>query len=114
LILTIERKQIPPDITVLEMMGRIIMGNTSRDVERKVSEALRENAKKIIFDLTGVMALDSTGVGIIVVCKGKISKEGGELRIVGANGLVQDVLKMTSVDKLVLMFPTVQEAAAHF
>src|SRR5580704_9856945 len=91
LILTIERKQIPPDITVLEMMGRIIMGNTARDGERKGTEALRENVQKIIFPLTRVMALDSRGVGIIVVCKGQISKEGGELRIVGANGLVQEI-----------------------
>lgn len=113
-ILTIERNQIPPDITVLEMSGRIILGNDSRNVEVKLGEILRENGKKIIFDLKGVTMLDSTGVGILVACKGKIAKEGGELRIAGATGIVQDVLRMTSVDKLVKVFPTVNEAAAGF
>ena len=50
-ILTIERKKIPPDIEVLEMNGRIILGNSSRDVELKLAEILSEHAKKIIFDL---------------------------------------------------------------
>ncbi len=114
MILTIERNQIPPDITVLQMTGRIVMGNNSRDVELRLAEVLRENAKKIIFDLKGVTLLDSTGVGILVVCKGKIAKEGGELRIAGATGIVEEVLKMTSVNKLVQLFPTVTEAATGF
>ena len=96
------------------MSGRIILGNDSRNVEVKLLEILRENGKKIIFDLKGVTMLDSTGVGILVVCKGRIAKEGGELRIAGATGIVQDLLRMTSVDKLVKVFPTVNEAAAGF
>ncbi len=114
MILTIERKQIPPDITVLEMTGRIILGNNARDVELKLAEILGENLKKIIFDLAAVTMLDSTGVGILVVSQAKIKKEGGELRIAGATGVVGEILQMTSVDKLVKVFPTVAEAAANF
>ncbi len=114
MILTIEQKQLPPDITVLEMSGRIIMGNNSRDVELKLAEVLAQNRKKIIFDLAGVTMLDSTGVGILVVSQAKIKKEGGELRICGATGIVEEILKMTSVDKIVHFFPTVAEATANF
>jgi anti-sigma B factor antagonist len=113
-ILTIERNQIPPDITVLGMTGRIVLGNNSRDVELKLAEILRDKAKKIIFDLKGVTMLDSTGVGILVVCQGKITKEGGELRVAGATGIVEEVLRVTSVDKLFRLFPTVTEAATRF
>ena len=114
MILTIEQKQIPPDITVLELTGRIVLGNNSRDVELKLGELLRASVRKIIFDLKGVNMLDSTGVGILVVCKGKMTKEGGELRIAGATGIVDEVLRMTSVNKLMQLFPSVQEAAAGF
>jgi len=68
MILTIEKKQLPPDISVLEMCGRIVLGNTSRDVELKLGEVLADQARKIIFDLSGVTILDSTGIGILVVC----------------------------------------------
>ena len=114
MILTVERNQIPPDITVLGMRGRIVLGNNSRDVELKLAEILRDKAKKIIFDLTGVTMLDSTGVGILVVCQGKITKEGGELRVAGATGIVEEVLKVSSVDKLLRLFSTVTEAATGF
>jgi anti-sigma B factor antagonist len=113
-ILTIEEKQLPPDITVLEMTGRIIMGNNSRDVELKLAQVLTQNKKKIIFDLAGVTMLDSTGVGILVVSHAKIKKQGGDLRISGATGVVDEILKMTSVDKLVHFYPTAAEAAANF
>jgi anti-sigma B factor antagonist len=81
---------------------------------RKLAEILRDKAKKIIFDLKGVTMLDSTGVGILVVCQGKITKEGGELRVAGATGIVEEVLKVTSVDKLFRLFSTVTEAATGF
>jgi anti-sigma B factor antagonist len=113
-ILTVERNQIPPDITVLGMTGRIVLGNNSRDVELKLAEILRDKAKKIIFDLEGVTMLDSTGVGILVVCQGKITREGGELRVAGATGIVEEVLKVTSVDKLFRLYSTVTEAATGF
>jgi anti-anti-sigma factor len=90
------------------------MGNNSRDVELKLAEILHENAKKIIFDLTGVTIIDSTGIGIIVLSQGKIVKEGGALHIAGVTDFVRDVFKMTSVDKLIQLYPTVAEAAAAF
>ena len=114
MILTIDRKQIPPDIAVLEMNGRIVLGNTSRDVELKLAEVIAAQMKKIIFDVSGITMLDSTGIGILVVCQGKIGKSGGKLHIAGASGLVEDILKVTNVDKILHMFPTVNEAAADF
>ncbi len=114
MILTIDQKQIAPDITVLELVGRIIMGNNSRDVELKLAQVLNDHKKKIILDLAGITMLDSTGVGILVLSQAKVKKEGGELRIAGAQGVVDEILKMTSVDKLMKVFPTVEAAAANF
>jgi|SRR5271165_3972500 len=114
MILTIERKQIAPDIVALELTGRIILGNNSREVELKLAEILGDHIHKIIFDLKGLTMLDSTGVGILVVSQAKVKKEGGELRIAGATGVVEDILKMTSVEKLVPLFPTVDAAVVNF
>ncbi len=114
MILTVERAEIPPDISVLELKGRIILGNNSRDVELKLAELLRERARKVIFDVRGVTMVDSTGIGILVVCHGKVNKEGGALRIVGATGNVEDTMKITSVDKILKLYPSVEAAVASF
>ena len=63
----------------------VILGNSSREVELKLAEILGEHAKKIIFDLSGVTILDSTGIGILVVCQGKIHKARGRLHIAGVS-----------------------------
>jgi anti-sigma B factor antagonist len=114
MILTIGRKQIEPDIAVLEMNGRIVLGNDAKTVEWKLAELLKENRKKVVFDMGGVTVVDSTGVGIIVMCHAKLTKCGGTLRIAGVTGIVADTLRLTSVDKLIEFYPTVAEAAAGF
>jgi anti-sigma B factor antagonist len=114
MILTIARKDIEPDLAVLEMNGRMVLGNDSKNVEWKLAELLNENRKKVIFDLRGVSVLDSTGVGIIVMCHVKLKKCGGTLRIAGASGMVGDTLKLASVDKLIEFYPTAPEAATGF
>jgi anti-anti-sigma factor len=114
MILNIERKQLPNNVVVFHMNGRIILGNNSRDVELDLAKALNDNLRKIIFDLAGVTLLDSTGVGIIVVCHAKLKKVGGELRVAGATGMVDETLRLTSVDRIVHFYPTVADAASNF
>jgi anti-anti-sigma factor len=114
MILKITRKQIEPDINVLEMQGKICLGSASQEVEWALRDLLKENQRKIIFDLSGITMLDSTGVGIIVMCHAKAKKAGGTLRIAGPNGMVEETLKMTSVDKIMPFFPTVGGASENF
>lgn len=114
MILTIETKQLPPDVTVLEMAGRIILGNSSRDVELKLAEVLAAGSRKVIFDLGKITILDSTGIGILVVCQGKVGKVGGKLHIAAATGFVEETLRSTNVDKILHLYPTVSEAAVNF
>jgi anti-sigma B factor antagonist len=113
--LEIQTKHLPPDIVVLEITGRITIGRECKQLEWATDNLVREkNEKKIIFDLTGVTHMDSTGVGIIVMSAGIVKEAGGELRLAGANKHIESVLKVTSMDKLVSWNPTVSEAAAAF
>lgn len=114
MILSIERKNVEPGIAVLEMTGRITMGSDSQKIEWGLAELLKENHKKVIFDLTGVSYLDSSGVGILVMCHARLKKAGGALRIAGARGMVEETLVMTSVNKIVHFYPTAAEAAQGF
>jgi len=114
MILTINRSQISPDIDVLQMNGRIVLGNDARAVEWKLDELLKENRKKVIFDLGHVTVLDSTGVGIVVMCYARLKKSGGSLHIAGANGMVEQTLRMTNVARLIELYPSVSDAASAF
>ena len=114
MILDLETKQIAPDIVVLAMKGRIVLGSDSQKIEWTLAEFLKQNQKKIIFDLSGVTILDSTGVGILVTCHAKVKKAGGSLHVTGAHGLVEEILKITSVDKIFPVYPNLDEASSNF
>jgi anti-sigma B factor antagonist len=112
--LEIKTKHLQPDIVVLEITGRITIGRECKHLEWATESLVREQRKKIIFDLTGVTFLDSTGIGIIVMSAGQVKGAGGELRVAGATGHVEQVLKMTNVHQIVGLHPTTEAAAAGF
>ena len=114
MILNVERKTIEPDISVIEMTGRITMGSDSQKIEWGLAELLKENHKKVIFDLTKVDYLDSSGIGILMMCHAKLKRAGGTLRIAGARGMVGETLELTSVNKIVRLYPTAAEASQGF
>ncbi|HTC39990.1 MAG TPA: STAS domain-containing protein [Candidatus Acidoferrales bacterium] len=110
MILQLQKSQPASDISLIKLSGKLMMGNESRQVELSVAESLGAGVKKFILDLSKLDSIDSTGVGIIVVCEGKVRKAGGRMRIAGPVGVVHDTLLMTHVDRLVPVFPTVSEA----
>lgn len=112
--LEIQSKHVQPDIVVLEITGRITIGRECKQLEWATENLVREKRKKIIFDLSGVTHIDSTGIGIIVMSAGQVKDAGGELRVACAAGHVKDVLKMTNVHQIVGLHPTSGAAAAGF
>jgi anti-sigma B factor antagonist len=112
--LTIQTRQLPPDIVVLEMMGKITMGNDCRQVEWTTKKLVDQSRKKIIFDLSGITHLDSTGIGIIVAVAGQMRQAGGELRVAGASEHVEHILKVTNIDQIVSLHPNTNAAATGF
>jgi anti-sigma B factor antagonist len=112
--LEIQTRELPPDIVILEITGRITIGRDCKQLEWATDGLVRENRKKIILDLTGVTHIDSTGVGIIVMSAGQVKNAGGALRVAGASGHVEQVLKMTSVDHILGLHPTMGAAAESF
>lgn len=114
MILQLQKHQPSPDLCRIELAGKLLMGNDSRQVEWSIAELLVAGVKKVVFDLSKLDGIDSTGVGIIVVCHAKLQKAGGSLRIAGPQGIVLDTLKMTHVDRLVPFFPSADDAEQNF
>ncbi len=112
--LRIERNQVSPDIVVLQLAGRVCMGRDVQELEWKIDELLGDEQRRVVLDLANVTHIDSTGIGIVVLCAGKLKNSGGELRVAGAAGLVDNVLRMTKVDSLVAMFADAASAARDF
>ena len=112
--LTVEKRLVDSDVAVLSLAGRLTLGRDCQRVEWQVDDLLREGKLSVIFDLSGLSFIDSAGVGMVMMCFGKLKKSGGTLRVAGAKGYVEDTLKMTRVNEVLQLFPSVEAAAASF
>ena len=112
--LEIQSKRIEPDILVVAIAGRITMGRECKHLEWTTDSLIREAHKKVVFDLAGVTHIDSTGIGIIMMSAGQLKEVGGQLRGSGATGHVEEGFKMTNVDKVIGLHPSIDAAAASF
>ena len=110
LTLTVER--IEPDIHLLKLAGRLGIGSSGQELQWKVEELLAKNEKKVVMDLTELKYIDSSGLGIVVFCSGKLNETGGQLRVVGANPTIRNLFKITRIEKVINLDDTLEAAKA--
>jgi anti-anti-sigma factor len=108
------KKNPTPGVVVMELSGRVSMGNDCIEIDQHVEEHIQRGEKHFIFDLTAVHHMDSAVIGQIVKSHSRLVKSGGKLRIAGASGMVDGVLRMTHVHKVIEIYPTVAEASKNF
>src|SRR5262245_3150347 len=101
-------QKIEPDITVMEISGRLNLGNTLMSVEDSLRKLIREGARKLILDLKGLNYIDSSGIGMIVVCTGEMNQAGGQMRVAGAQGVVAHAFDVVRLNKVVPQDPDVE------
>lgn len=110
----IHEKHAGAGIPVLELSGSMTMGLECERLAEEVERLVQQNQTRIIIDLSGLQHIDSSGVGKIVSCLGRLRRAGGDLRMAGAKGMVASVLKMTRVEQVAGMYPTAAAAAESF
>ena len=110
MVLKIDKRQMENGVTVIELAGRIAIGRESGKIEPEVLGAVTEGAKVVILDMTGVIHIDSTGIGIISYCFGKASQAGSEMRVAGARDSVLNLFQITRLVRVVPFFPDIDSA----
>jgi anti-sigma B factor antagonist len=103
--LSITTRKYENDISIVELAGRMTLGRESGQLETTVVKLLGEGVKKFVIDLSKVDYVDSTGIGRIAYCFGKITQAGAQARVSGAQGLVMDLFKITRLDSVIRFFP---------
>ena len=68
--------------------------------------------KHLIFDLSGLAQIDSTGMGLFISTHGKLEKLGGNLRLAAAAGAVRDAFHVTRLDTIFTFYDSTAEASA--
>ena len=84
-------------VTVLDVRGRIVLGDEIGDLRKAVHKLVDDGRKRIILNLADVDYIDSSGVGELVGCYTTVRNAGGELKLLNLSQKVQDVLYVTKL-----------------
>ena len=97
------------DVTVLDMSGKITIGEGSVALRTAIRRLLEEGKKRILLNLAGVSYIDSSGIGELVSSYTAINKEeGGQLKLLNLTQKLQDLLAIT---KLLTVFDVYESEA---
>ena len=102
------------DVQVFGISGRLALGNTLMGIEQSLKQLVDSGAKKLVVDVTSLTAIDSAGVGTLLMIAGEMEKAGGATKIAGASGLVQRTFEIVHLERVIEQHPDVNSAVASF
>jgi len=84
-------------ITVLDLSGRITLGEGSVTLRDAVHDALAKGSKRILLNLGNISYIDSSGIGELVSAYTTVKNQGGELKLLNLTKKVHDLLQITKL-----------------
>jgi anti-sigma B factor antagonist len=96
------------DVMVLDLRGRITLGEGDELLKDKVNSLINQGQKKLVLNLADVPYIDSAGLGEIVRTYTTVSRQGGSLKLLNLTKRITDLLSIT---KLLTVFETFDSEA---
>ena len=83
------------DVTIVDVSGRIALGEESAALRELILNMLSEGQSKILLNLAGVNYIDSSGLGALVSAFTSVRKAGGEMKLVNLTDKVDNLMEIT-------------------
>ena len=110
MLMEISHAEAGPATEVVTLTGKLMMGPESAKIVNLVDDLMKQGKRILVFDMAGVTAIDSTGIGRFIYTYNKLAGAGGDMRMAGATGHVLQTFKVSLLDQVFRFFPTVEEA----
>ena len=94
--LTIASREVD-GVTVLDLSGRITLGEGSVQLREAVRDLISKGARNILLNLSDVNYIDSSGLGELVSAFTTAKNQGASVKLLGLTKKVKDVLQLTKL-----------------
>jgi anti-sigma B factor antagonist len=84
-------------VTILDLSGRITLGEGSVQLRDAVRDLLAKGSKQILLSLGDVNYIDSSGIGELVSAYTAVRNQGGDLKLLNLTKKVHDLLQITKL-----------------
>ncbi len=97
------------DSVILDLNGRITLGEPLGELRDSIREALAGDRKNILLNLAEVTYIDSSGLGQLIGSYASVTSRGGQMKLLNLQKRVQDLMQVT---KLLTVFETYNSEGA--
>lgn len=111
-LISIETKN-EEDLCILTVKGRLGI-TTENSLRQRVAALVEQSQVHIILDFTGVTFMDSSGMSSVLSAMRSVSENQGRICLVCDTRHILRVLRITAIDKLMAIYPTLDEAVTAF
>ena len=102
------------DVTILDIKGKITIGQAEEALRDGVHNALNGGAQKLLLNLQNVTTIDSSGVGELVSAYTSATNRGAKIKLCNLPAKIQDILTITQLITVFDVFDSEDEAIASF
>jgi anti-sigma B factor antagonist len=102
------------DVTILDLSGKITIGEGSVQLREAVRGLLDGGRKKILLNLGDVAYVDSSGIGELVSSYTTTNNQGGQLKLLNLTKKIQDLLMIAKLLTVFETFDNEQAALASY
>ena len=96
---------------VVRLAGRLDLASAA-EVKQRLTRAIAEGHRRLVVDLGDVTFIDSSGLGALIGGLKAARLQRGDLRIARPAEQARLVLELTTLDRVLQPYPTVEEALA--
>lgn len=101
------------EVVVLVVPGPSLDASSSKRFKSQMAPVV-ESATKLVFDMSAVQFVDSSGLGAILSCLRQLNARGGDLKVFGLSKGVRALFELVRMHKVVEIHNTREEAIAAF
>ena len=101
-------------VAVLDLSGKITIGEGDVVLREKVTELLDAGQRNILLNLEKVGYMDSAGIGELVACYKRAKEKDGLVKLLNPSGKVYDLLQLTKLEEVFETFNDEKEALVSF
>ncbi len=102
------------DVTILDLIGRVTIGEGSVQLRDAVSNLLSAGRHRIILNLEGVSYVDSSGIGELISRHTTTKNQGGQLKLLKLTKKIKDLLMITKLLTVFEIYEDEESAVTSF
>ena len=98
------------DVVVLDLKGKITLGEGDELLKDKVNSLVNQGHKKIVLNLADVPYIDSAGLAALIQAMQKVEGYGGKFMLAGLQETVRSIFEISRLDQVFQIFPDADAA----